>query len=113
MLAPYRRRVLGVGGKKELSWWVSPLKFFEYMAAGKAMVCSDHPVFHEILTHRLNCWLVPPANIDAWRQAIELLRDNHALRDSLGACAQRAFFARHTWKQRAAAVLAGYAGWCL
>jgi glycosyltransferase involved in cell wall biosynthesis len=109
MLAPYQQRVLGVGGKKELSRWISPLKFFEYMAAGKAMVCSDHPVFQEILTHRGNCWLVPHADIDAWCRAIELLRTDHALRDSLGAGAQRDFYARHTWKQRAAAVLGGYA----
>jgi glycosyltransferase involved in cell wall biosynthesis len=107
LLAPYQQRVLGVGRKKETSQWMSPLKIFEYMAAGKAMVCSDHPVFHEILTHQRNCWLVPPADIDAWHRAIELLRRDHRLRDSLGACAQRDFLAQHTWKQRAAAILDG------
>ena len=85
------------------------LEVFRIHAAGKAMGRSDHPVFHEILTHGLNCWLVPHADLNAWTQAIEPLRGNHALLNSLGACARRHFFARHTWKRRAAAVLAGYA----
>jgi glycosyltransferase involved in cell wall biosynthesis len=109
MLAPYQQRVLGVGRKKETSRWMSPLKVFEYMAAGKPMVCSDHPVLHEVLTHRVNCWLVPPSDLEAWVQAISLLSTDSALRVALGARARSDFNARHTWKQRAAAILDGAA----
>jgi glycosyltransferase involved in cell wall biosynthesis len=63
-------------------------------------------VLHEILTHRDNCWLVPPADDDAWFQAIAQLRADSGLRASLGAAARKAFIARHTWNQRAAAILA-------
>jgi glycosyltransferase involved in cell wall biosynthesis len=106
VLAPYQQRVVGVGGKKEFSRWMSPLKIFEYMAAGKAMVCSDLPVLREVLTHRVNCWFAPPSDINAWCQAITLLRADSALRNSLGSRAQTGFNSRHTWRQRAAAILA-------
>ena len=69
VLAPYQEQVMSVGGKKEIARWMSPMKIFEYMAAGKAIVCSDHPVLREVLTHRVNCWLAPPADVDAWCRA--------------------------------------------
>jgi glycosyltransferase involved in cell wall biosynthesis len=107
MLAPYQQRVLAVGRKKEISRWMSPLKIFDYMAAGKAMVCADLPVLREVLTHEVNCWLAPSTDLEAWCQAISTLRDDSTLRDALGARARSDFDARHTWKQRATTVLAG------
>ena len=73
------------------------------------MVCADHPVLHEVLTHGVNCWLVPPTDLEAWVQAISILSTDSALREALGARARSDFNARHTWKQRAAAILDGAA----
>jgi glycosyltransferase involved in cell wall biosynthesis len=106
VLAPYQQRVLGVGGKKETSRWMSPLKVFESMAAGKALVCSDHPVLHEVLTHGVNAWLVPASDPDAWRLALETLRDSTELREFLGRNAHADFLAHYTWEKRAEKVLA-------
>ena len=105
LLAPYQNRVVGVGGKKEFSRWMSPLKIFEYMAAGKAIVCSDLPVLREVLTDRVNAWLIPPQDISAWVEALRTLQADADLRLSLGRAAQRDFLTRHTWNKRAEFIL--------
>jgi len=105
VLAPYQQHVLGVGGKKETSRWMSPLKVFECMAAGKALVCSNHPVLHEVLTHGVNAWLVTASDPNAWQQALETLRDSKDMRDLLGRNAHADFLAHYSWRQRAEKVL--------
>jgi glycosyltransferase involved in cell wall biosynthesis len=105
MLAPYQERVLGVGGRKENSPWMSPLKIFEYMGYGKAMVCSDLPVLREILTNEVNALLVPPGDINAWARALHRLKEDTRLRVSLGRAAKAAFLRYHTWDQRAEKIL--------
>jgi glycosyltransferase involved in cell wall biosynthesis len=105
VLAPYQACVLGVGGRKENSPWMSPLKIFEYMGCGKAMVCSDLPVLREILTNEVNALLVPPGDIDAWARALHRLKEDTRLRISLGRAAKLAFLRYHTWDQRAEKIL--------
>lgn len=48
LLIPYSRIVAGSGGGN-IADVSSPLKLFEYMAAGRAILCSDLPVLREIL----------------------------------------------------------------
>ncbi|QDV71422.1 putative glycosyl transferase [Rosistilla carotiformis] len=104
VLAPYQRNVFVSGGKTETSRWMSPLKIFEYMSAGKAIIASDLPVLREVLEHDHNCLLVEPDNIEAWSAAIERLK-NAELRMRLGAAAQKQFEREHTWDKRAETVL--------
>ena len=40
--------------------FTSPLKLFEYMAAGRAIVASDLPSIREVLRHEVNALLVAP-----------------------------------------------------
>jgi glycosyltransferase involved in cell wall biosynthesis len=75
------------------------------MAAGKAIVCSDIAVLHEVLEHDKTAWFCPPDDLDAWCIALTALRDHAELRRRLGVAAQDAFLRSHTWKSRAAAVL--------
>jgi glycosyltransferase involved in cell wall biosynthesis len=56
LLAPYQNKVAVAGGKGDTSRWMSPLKIFEYMATGKAMMCSDIPVLKEVLEHEVNAY---------------------------------------------------------
>jgi|GEM_PF-360271 len=49
--------------------YTSPLKLFEYMAAGRPVVASDLPVFREVLRHKENGYLVE-ANPDALADGI-------------------------------------------
>ena len=104
LLAPYQREVRTHGGSNTARW-MSPLKLFEYMAAGKAIVCSDIAVLREVLEHDKTAWLCPPDDIEAWCAALTALRDDSELRRRLGDSAKKTFLLSHTWKSRAAAVL--------
>jgi glycosyltransferase involved in cell wall biosynthesis len=104
LLAPYQRQVRTHGGS-DTTRWMSPLKIFEYMAAGKAIVCSDIAVLHEVLEHDKTALLCPPDDVEAWCASLTALRADAALRNRLGAAAQTEFLRLHTWKSRAAAVL--------
>jgi len=104
LLAPYERTVT-IQGEGDTSRWMSPLKIFEYMAAGKAIVCSDLPVLHEVLTHERTALLCDPDEPEAWVGALERLHREPDLRAALGARARVEFEAEHTWAARARRVL--------
>jgi glycosyltransferase involved in cell wall biosynthesis len=110
VLAPHQQKVYTWGQLDEIGRWTSPMKLFEYMSHGRAIVASDLPVLGEILTDRVNCLLRPADQPAAWAEAVTELLGDEALRRSLGAEAQRQFLARYTWRQRADLVLAGLGG---
>jgi glycosyltransferase involved in cell wall biosynthesis len=66
----------------------SPLKLFEAMAAGKAVVASDLPSLREVLTHGVNAWLVDPDDPDALAKGIARLAGDPALAASLASRAR-------------------------
>ena len=103
-IAPLQSRIEGAAGG-DIARWTSPLKIFEYMASGKAIVASDLPVLREVLQHESNALLVPPDDIAGWERALQRLADDTNLRDRLGKQARDDFARRHTWKQRAQAIL--------
>jgi glycosyltransferase involved in cell wall biosynthesis len=105
LIAPYQSRVLVYGEKKETSQWMSPLKIFEYMAAGKAIVTSNLPAVREILQHGVTAFLCDPDEVSSWIHGLNTLRDNLELRTQLGQRARKAFETHYTWEARAALVL--------
>lgn len=75
----------------------SPLKLFEYMAAGNAIVAPKISNVRRILTDRKSGLLVPPDNPEALRDALaELLEDNR-LRLRLGQAARQQAIEKHSW----------------
>jgi glycosyltransferase involved in cell wall biosynthesis len=78
----------------------SPLKLFEYMAAGKAIVASNLPAIREVLTHDVNALLVTPGDPGALAAAIRRLADDPVLRETLAAAA-RTIVAEYSWDRRA------------
>lgn len=104
LLAPYQKKVAVWGGKGDTSSFMSPLKIFEYMAAGRPMICSDLPVLREVLDED-NTLLCDPENTDAWVEAIERLRNDHPLALRLAAKALADFEAYYTWDIRAERIL--------
>ncbi|MEJ0020571.1 MAG: glycosyltransferase family 4 protein [Acetobacteraceae bacterium] len=78
--------------------YASPLKIFEYMAAGRAIVAPDQPNIREILRDGETALLFDPAQPAAMWQAIVRLAGDAALRERLGTAA-RAEIARrdYTW----------------
>ncbi len=102
LLLPYQHGTRTRGGA-DSTRWMSPLKLFEAMAAGKAIVASDLPALREVIDESLAI-LVPPGDVGAWEAAIDRLRDR-ALRERLGRAARARFLAEHTWRRRAEKVL--------
>ncbi|MED7948825.1 glycosyltransferase family 4 protein [Streptomyces sp. BE303] len=107
VLAPYRRKVYTAGALAETGRWASPLKLFEYLAHGRAVIASDLPVLREVLQDGVNCLLRPPDEPAAWEQALTTLLADPALRASLGDRGRRQVLDRYTWRHRADQVLAG------
>lgn len=105
LLAPYQNTIEVAGGGGDTAAWSSPMKFFEYMSHGKAIICSDLPVFHEVFEHERNCLFVPPADLTAWRVSLERLDRDRSLAAKLGDAARRQFLEKHTWQQRAQQLL--------
>ena len=78
----------------------SPLKLFEYMAAGKAIVASRLPSLGEVLTDEVNALLVTPGDPEALAAGISRLVNDPALRARLGGAARDAV-AEYSWDRRA------------
>jgi glycosyltransferase involved in cell wall biosynthesis len=107
LLLPPLRQVVGATGSQDISRWMSPMKLFEYMAAGKAIVASDLPVLREVLIHEQNALLVAPEDVAGWATAVTRLIADHDLRQRLGQAARQELMANYTWAARARKVLHG------
>jgi glycosyltransferase involved in cell wall biosynthesis len=78
--------------------YASPLKVFEYMAAGRAIVAPDQPNLREVLEDGRTALLFDPAEPGAMWQAVLRLAADPALRARLGAAARAEILARDlTW----------------
>lgn len=104
LLAPYQQEVSVSGGGNTVRW-MSPLKLFEYMAAGKAVICSDILVLREVVEHKKNALLCPPDDTDEWVKALEILKDNPTFKKDLGDRARTKFLKNYTWTSRARSLL--------
>jgi len=105
MLAPLLNKVTLEGGKGDISRWTSPLKVFEYMAHGKAIMASDLPVLREVLQNGVTAVMVPPEDINAWAVALKDLVQDGALIARLGLAARRLLEEEFTWDRRVFRVL--------
>ncbi len=82
--------------------YASPLKIFDYMAAGRAIVAPDQPNIREILTHERTALLFDPDAPGAMWAAVARLIEDEALRLRLGAAARAELEARdYTWRGNA------------
>ncbi|MFQ5667445.1 MAG: glycosyltransferase family 4 protein [Candidatus Binatia bacterium] len=96
-VAPYPR----VAG-----FYFSPIKVFEYMAAGVPVVASDIGQLGEVLEHRKTALLHRPGAVDQMVAHIERLRRHPALAAQLARQARRLVCRRFTWQRNAGRVLA-------
>lgn len=104
LLMPYGTRIAGSGGGNSAQI-ASPMKMFEYMAAGRPILTSDLPVIHEVLNENLAVFC-PPEDLTAWEAALRDLQHDPARRSQLAETA-RAAVRQYTWLARAERALAG------
>lgn len=87
--------------------YASPLKVFEYMAAGRAIVAPDQPNLREVLRDGETALLFDPARPGAMWDAVLRLVEDASLRQRLGAAARDDVLARDfTWAGNARRVVA-------
>ena len=87
--------------------YASPLKMFDYMAAGRAIVAPDQPNIREVLEHERTALLFDPAREGAMWAAIARLLGDAPLRRRLGAAARAELERRDfTWRGNAARIIA-------
>jgi glycosyltransferase involved in cell wall biosynthesis len=105
LLMPYERTITGSSGGNSAPF-CSPMKMFEYMACGRAIITSDLPVIREVLdeSRALFC---PPEDLDAWSAAFHRLLHDPQARLALGSSA-RAAAGNFTWIERARKSLEGF-----
>jgi glycosyltransferase involved in cell wall biosynthesis len=91
-VAPFTAFSSGKGG--------SPLKLFEYMAAGRAIVATATGQVKEIMRDGEDCLLVEPGNRQGFAEAILALLRNREMRHSLGQVARKTAASAHSWSSR-------------
>ena len=85
--------------------YASPLKLFEYMALGKAILATDRENIKETLTHGENAVLFSDQDEGALFSALDVLIGDAALRARLGEAARETLLRRNlTWAHNAARV---------
>ena len=86
-------------------FYYSPLKLYEYMAAGRAIVASRIGQVGEVLSDGITGMLCEPGDAQALIGCIRRLQHNEGLRNELGRNARMAC-AKNTWRQSAEQVIA-------
>jgi glycosyltransferase involved in cell wall biosynthesis len=98
LVMPYYSSVAGSSGGN-IAGVFSPLKMFEYMATGRAILCSDLPALREVLSEDVACF-APVGDEAAWQAALEHLLSDRNFSNQL-AQAARAEVGHYSWLERA------------
>ena len=106
LLMPYSLSIEASSGQ-DIAEVINPMKMFEYMASGRAIVCADISVIREILNEG-NAIFCKVGEIGDWRLAIEALLADETRRLALGAQARKVA-EQFSWVKREERVLEGIA----
>jgi glycosyltransferase involved in cell wall biosynthesis len=87
LLMPYSRSIEASSGQ-DIAEVINPMKMFEYMAAGRGIVCADLSVIREVLNEE-NTVFCEPEDIGKWKVEIEKLLADEPRRLALGAQARK------------------------
>lgn len=103
LLMPHSHRVETSGGG-DMAAFTSPMKMFEYMAAGRPIVASTLPVLQEVLQDGVNAMLLPYDQPQRWVETLQRLQHDTDLAEKLGNRA-RGDVRQYTWENRAQRLL--------
>lgn len=110
LIAPYQKNVYSsnTGNTTNTVDYMSPMKIFEYMSFGKAVLASDLIAIREVLENDRDSILCNPDKIDEWVNAVERLYMEKGLAERISKKALEEFLENYTWKERARRVVLGY-----
>ena len=81
----------------DTEFWGAPLKIYEYMAAGKAIVASGAGLVVEVVRHEQSGLVAAPGDVPGMTQALTRLLKDVKLRETLGQRAYEQAVAEHSW----------------
>ena len=85
-------------------FYYSPLKLFEYMAEGKAVLASRIGQIEKVIRDGVNGMLFEPENIDELKEKLFLLITKNYLRRKLGRNARKTILEQFTWYHSASKI---------
>ena len=97
LLMPYQR-VITTPSMPDTSRWMSPMKMFEYMGAGRLIISSDLPVLREVLDDS-NSVLCAPDDPSQWAAALARAGKDTDWRERTASKARRDVL-QYTWRAR-------------
>jgi glycosyltransferase involved in cell wall biosynthesis len=103
LLMPYAHQ-LAHAGTGDTAAVCSPMKMFEYLAAGRPIIASDLPVLQEVLRPEINCLIAAYDNMACWSEQLTRLMSAADLRCQLGRQA-KLDAAHYTWESRARRII--------
>jgi glycosyltransferase involved in cell wall biosynthesis len=104
LLMPYARVIAGSSGGNSADI-CSPMKLFDYLGAGRAILSSDLPVIHEVLDES-SAVFAEPENLEAWTAALARLAGDEPLRTRVSARAGQ-LAVEYSWVEREKKCLQG------
>ena len=105
LLMPYSRSIEASSGQ-DIAEVINPMKMFEYMASGRAIISADLPSIREVLNEK-NAVFCEPADVGKWKSAIESLLADEFRRRKLGSQARKDV-EQLTWVKREERVIDGF-----
>ena len=67
---PYQSTIKARSNNLDISKYISPLKMFDYLAAGNIVIASKLNVYSHVLKNNSNSFLVSCKNINNWKMMI-------------------------------------------
>lgn len=78
--------------------WSRPIKMYEYMAAGLPFVCSDFPLWKEVVEESGAGICVPVGDVDAIRKAINTIINDRKLAQEMGRRGRKYVLEKYNWQ---------------
>ena len=76
LLLPYASSIKIAGGVGDITKYTSPLKLFDYLCAGKIIMCSNFDVLKEVIQDKKNAIFVKNyKNPNSWKNEILKLQN--------------------------------------
>ena len=87
------------------NFYFSPLKLYEYMAAGLPVIASRVGQIEQVIEDQLTGFLVPPGEVPALAEALERMREQPEFSRRLGQAARKKALLEHTWDRTVERIL--------
>jgi len=104
LVAPYKLEEVF----KDIGFYNSPVKLFEYMAMGKPIIASNIGQLGEILEHGKTGLLIEPGNYKELTEYILTLLEDEQLKRKLGKNARSEVEKKYTWEHNARRIMEIY-----